>query len=435
MCGGQGEDVLSFLQNASHAEKQIVLQQLQDMNIDLEQLGKLERSSEFTGANPMENTSAPKKSPSELIESEVDSDEMLCITFIGRPNAGKSTLVNSLLGYSRLVVSENPGTTTDSVGVEFEFKRRKILLTDTAGVTRGWRMRKDDFFHESCLQTHRNIRRAHVCVLCLDAAHVDETGAISSNDLALACRASKEEGRCLVVCVTKWDLIHPNKQEAVRSMIHERLQTGLGHLKGCPIVFTSAKNSQNLNTLLNKALMLYKRWGMRVPTPRVNAWLQEYTTRWPPPWHRGSQCHVKYITQVKAKPPTFVAWSNVYAHFPLHYQRQLVNAIREEFGMMGIPIRFVMRTTAMPKPGIKLTKAEALKWKRLGPLQVMFRYSFHNQVTRFPFSHTRLPSFRPGGFAVQHRAAANLGRKYKVKKFQRQLPREVKGLQEEALSA
>ena len=223
---------------------------------------------------------------------------------------------------------------------------------------------------QASLQTMRNIRSSDVCILCLDAARVEETGHLSSHDLSLANLATEKEGRSLVVCVTKWDLVDLSKQSYVRRLVLDRLQTGLGHLKACPVVFTSATEAQNLNTLLNKSCLVYKQWCSRVPTGTLNSWLQQYTAHWPPPWRLGSQCQVKYITQVQAKPPTFVAWSNVYAHFPTHYKRQLINAIREEFGLKGIPVRLVLRTTAMPKPGAKLTKAEALKWKRLGPHQV-----------------------------------------------------------------
>ncbi|KAL8450655.1 hypothetical protein Emag_003095 [Eimeria magna] len=291
------------------------------------------------------------------------------VTFIGRPNAGKSSLINSILKDDRLSVSEVPGTTTDSVRLDFTFKKQQFTLTDTAGVCRGWRMRGDDLLQHASMQTLRNICQADVCVLCLDASRIEDRGHISSNDLSLANLASEREGRCLVVCVTKWDLVEPKKQASLRSLILERVRTGIGHLKSCPVVFTSATQAHNLDVLMNKIRLLFNQWGSRVPTPLLNAWLLEYTARWPPPWRLGSQCQVKYITQARISPPTFVAWSNVYAHFPLHYKRQLINAIREQFNMKGVPVRLILRTTAMPKPGAKLTKEEVLKWKRLGPHQ------------------------------------------------------------------
>ena len=304
------------------------------------------------------------------------------VTFIGRPNAGKSSLINSILKENRLKASATPGTTTDSICVNFFFKKQQMALIDTAGVTKGWKMRGDDMLQQASLQTMRNIRSSDVCILCLDAARVEETGHLSSHDLSLANLATEKEGRSLVVCVTKWDLVDLSKQSYVRRLVLDRLQTGLGHLKACPVVFTSATEAQNLNTLLNKSCLVYKQWCSRVPTGTLNSWLQQYTAHWPPPWRLGSQCQVKYITQVQAKPPTFVAWSNVYAHFPTHYKRQLINAIREEFGLKGIPVRLVLRTTAMPKPGAKLTKAEALKWKRLGPHQVSWLRRRTCQVCR-----------------------------------------------------
>ncbi|OEH76278.1 small GTP-binding [Cyclospora cayetanensis] len=330
-------------------------------------------------AGPAECPEAPPECLDQVAENLFKADgvrdlnatieEPIRLTFIGRPNAGKSSLINSILKENRLTASATPGTTTDSVCINFCFKKQKMVLTDTAGVTRGWKMRGDDLLQQASLQTMRNIRSADVCILCLDASRIQATGQISSHDLSLANLATEKEGRCMLVCVTKWDLVEDNNKDYVRSLILERLQTGLGHLKACPVVFTSSKQSQNLNSLLNKARSVYKPWCSRVPTGVLNEWLQDYTARWPPPWRLGSQCQVKYITQTQAKPPTFVAWSNVYAHFPTHYKRQLINAIREEFGLNGIPVRLVLRTTAMPKPGAKLTKAEALKWKRLGPHQ------------------------------------------------------------------
>lgn len=335
----------------------------------------------------MDSTQSEAESSSNASdEARVQEDSEIRIAFIGRPNAGKSSLINSLLKEHRLTVSSTPGTTTDSVCLEFRFKKKQITLIDTAGVYRGWKMRGDDLLQHATMQTMRNICNSDVCILCLDATYVQENGHISSNDLSLANLATEKEGRCLVVCVTKWDLVEPTKQNEVRSLILDRIQTGLGHLKSCPVVFTSATEAQNLNTLLNKALLMYKQWCVRVSTPVLNEWLQQYTARWPPPWRLGSQCQVKYITQVQTRPPTFVAWSNVYAHFPTNYKRQLINAIREEFGMKGIPVRLVLRTTAMPKPGAKLTKAEVLKWKRLGPHQVNWV-----KVRRLllPLSHTK----------------------------------------------
>ncbi|CBZ52402.1 putative small GTP-binding protein [Neospora caninum Liverpool] len=297
-------------------------------------------------------------------------DDVINVAVIGRPNAGKSTLVNSLLQEERMVVDSQPGTTTDAVGTLWTFQGHPFRLIDTAGVTRGWKMRHTDLLLEAGLQTLRNIRNAQVCILCIDASLARDTGQpISSHELALAHLASEKEGRCLAVCVTKWDLVPENEREKLRREILERLQTGLGHLKGCPVVFVAAKYGQNVETLMTKIMVLYRRWNARIPTSKLNSWLREFVLRWPPPWRLGSKCQVKYVTQVKARPPTFVAWSNVYNTFPVHYLRQLTNTMREEFSLAGTPLRLILRTTAMPAPGKKLSRADVLKWKRLGPKQ------------------------------------------------------------------
>nr|PIL99675.1 ribosome biogenesis GTPase Der protein [Toxoplasma gondii COUG] len=304
-------------------------------------------------------------------------DDVIHVAIIGRPNVGKSTLVNSLLQEERMVVDNRPGTTTDAVGTLWRFQGHPFRLIDTAGVTRGWKMRHTDLLLEAGLQTLRNIRNSQVCILCIDASLARDTGQpISSHELALAHLASEKEGRCLAVCVTKWDLVPENEREKLRREILERLQSGLGHLKGCPVVFVAAKYGQNVETLMTKIMVLYRRWNARIPTSKLNSWLREFVLRWPPPWRLGSKCQVKYMTQVKARPPTFVAWSNVYNTFPVHYLRQLTNTMREEFSLAGTPLRLILRTTAMPTPGKKLSRADVLKWRRLGPKQ-------HKAVTDF----------------------------------------------------
>ncbi|PHJ25494.1 ribosome biogenesis gtpase der protein [Cystoisospora suis] len=296
--------------------------------------------------------------------------DVIHVAVIGRPNVGKSTLVNALLEDERMVVDDRPGTTTDAIATDWKFRDHPFKLIDTAGVSRGWKLRHTDLLLEAGMQTLRNLRRSQVCILCVDGSQAEASGhPISSQELALAHLASAKEGRCLAVCVTKWDLVPESRREKVRAEILERLKSGLGHLKGCPVVFVAAKQGQNLETLMTKLLVVYRRWNARIPTSKLNAWLREFLLRWPPPWRLGSKCQIKYMTQVKARPPTFVAWSNVYSSFPVNYLRQVTNAMREEFSLAGTPLRLILRTTAMPTPGRKLSRQEVLKWKRLGPKQ------------------------------------------------------------------
>eukprot|EP00971_Amphidinium_carterae_P040875 802854-Amphidinium_carterae.1 len=132
----------------------------------------------------------------------------------------------------------------------------------------------------------------------------------------------------------------------------------------------SAKYNLNLSMLVTRCLALVNRWSVRMPTRKLNDWLRAWVIRWPAPWKRGKKCSIRYITQTRARPPTFVIWTNsTEDEMPPNYIKQMKNGMREEFRMSGIPLRFVIRTTLMPKPRKKMTPREVLKWKRLGPKQ------------------------------------------------------------------
>ncbi|CEM18734.1 unnamed protein product [Vitrella brassicaformis CCMP3155] len=289
------------------------------------------------------------------------------ISVIGPTNTGKSTLVNAILKQERVIVDDAPHTTMDSIGINTEWSGHPICITDTHGLTRGLKARHTDYMRDAGLQTYRNVRRSQVCILCVDASK--DRHNVGSWDVFIGHRISEAEGRAMVIAINKWDLVQEDQRPRIRAEILDRVRRKFSNVKYCPVVFISAKQGHNIATLMNNVMVLYKRWNARVPTSRLNTFLREFMLRWPPPWRFGSKCNVKYITQVKPRPPTFVMWSNVYGKFPWNYLQQLRNAIRDEFRLDGTPMRIVVRTTAMPKPHVRLSKSDVLKWKRMGPRQ------------------------------------------------------------------
>jgi len=295
------------------------------------------------------------------------------LAVIGEPSTGKSSLINSLLQEERCVVDEADGTTMDTTVTDWTFKDRQFKLIDTCGVLRGWQypgMYGD--LIEAGMGTRKAIRKSHVVILCVDA----ERGRNKTYwtvpkkwELRLAKWAS-EEGKPVVLAVNKWDLIGEEDQVAKREQVLRRVADGLSDIKGMPVVFTSARYNLNLAMLATRCLAIHKRWSARLPTGKLNDWLQSWMTRYPAPWKDGQKCSVKYMTQTRTRPPTFIVWTNTaFNGMPRNYIRQLQNAMREEFRISGVPIRMIQRSTLMPKPRKKLSKKEILKWKRVGPKQ------------------------------------------------------------------
>ncbi|CAK9070441.1 GTPase Der (GTP-binding protein EngA) [Durusdinium trenchii] len=305
-----------------------------------------------------------------------EMDNAMKIALIGSPSSGKSSIINALLQEERCIVDENDGTTMDSIITNWTFKEQPVKLIDTCGVGRKFTYPgfKPEEFMEPGMGTKKAINRAHVCVLCLDASRFRKlagAGFHCPNKMEVHLgNYVVEEGKCLVIAVNKWDLIHEKDQPKFREEILSRIQEKFGIVKGVPVIFMSAKYNLNLPTLMTRSMALYKRWSARLPTSRLNSWLQAWMLRWPPPWKDGQKCNVKYMTQTRARPPTFVLWTNsTYGNFPENYLRHMRNGMRDEFRISGVPIHFMIRSTCMPKPRKKMTKAEVLKWKRMGPKQ------------------------------------------------------------------
>eukprot|EP00933_Yihiella_yeosuensis_P006243 TRINITY_DN110943_c0_g1_i1.p1 TRINITY_DN110943_c0_g1~~TRINITY_DN110943_c0_g1_i1.p1 ORF type:complete len:728 (-),score=136.50 TRINITY_DN110943_c0_g1_i1:151-2334(-) len=318
----------------------------------------------------------PDKASRDFVLKQRRAEEMekalrLCI--IGQPSAGKSSIINALLREERCIVDETDGTTMDAIVSDWTFKDHPVKLIDTCGVYRGWQYPgTTSEFLEPGMGTRKAIRRSHVAVLCIDAQRYRKM-TYNSCPTKFEIRLGNfvaEEGKCLIIAVNKWDLINEEDQPKYREEILKRVADTFSDVKGVPVVFMSAKYNLNLATLMTRTFALYKRWSARLPTSRLNTWLQAWMLRWPPPWRNGQKCSVKYITQTRARPPTFVLWTNSsYGEFPRNYLRQLQNNMRDEFRISGVPMRYLIRSTLMPKPRKKLSKSEILKWKRMGPKQ------------------------------------------------------------------
>lgn len=325
------------------------------------------------------------KSPQRALPDKESRDEVLQhrrmeemeqpmrLSVVGTPSAGKSSIINALLQEERCIVDEADGTTMDAIVSDWNFKGQPLKLIDTCGVYKGWNHPgTDKEWLEPGMGTRKAIRKSHVVILCLDPVRSRKMTYWTCPS-AFETRLGNfiaEEGKALVIAVNKWDLIAEEEQPKFREEILQKIADKMPDIKGVPVVFMSAKYNLNLSMLIVRAFSLWKRWSARLPTSKLNSWLTAWMIRWPPPWRHGQKCQVKYMTQTRARPPTFVLWTNTTSDgMPRNYLRQLQNSMREEFRIGGIPMRFILRSTLMPKPRKKMSSKEILKWKRMGPKQ------------------------------------------------------------------
>ncbi len=266
-------------------------------------------------------------------------EERLQLAIVGRPNVGKSTLVNRLVGEERLVTGPEPGITRDAVSIDWEFAGRPLRLVDTAGLRRRARV-TDRLERLSAGDTVRAIRFAQVVVLVVDAQAM-----LERQDLAIARRAV-EEGRALVIAANKWDLIVDHKTAMTR--LRERLEGSLPQVRGLPVVTLSALHGRGLDRLIKAVFAVYETWNRRIATAPLNDWLEAMVEAHPPPLVAGRRIRLRYMTQVKARPPTFALWVSRPEELPDSYLRYLVNGLREHFGFEGVPLRILLRKGRNP---------------------------------------------------------------------------------------
>lgn len=271
--------------------------------------------------------------------SELDVNKPLRIAIIGRPNAGKSTLLNRILGEERLLTGAEPGLTRDAIAVDFAWKGRAIRMFDTAGLRRRSRI-EDDLEKLAAADALRAVKFAEVIVLLLDA-----TIPFEKQDLALADLAERE-GRALVIGLNKWDLI--SDQNLKLAELREEASRLLPQVKGAPVIPVSGMTGEGIGNLMDAVFRVEAVWNKRISTAPLNRWLETAVAHTPPPAVAGRRIKLRYITQLKARPPHFILFGNQLDALPVSYERFLVNGLRQTFGLPGVPIRISKKTGGNP---------------------------------------------------------------------------------------
>ena len=273
-----------------------------------------------------------EKLPENIGEDE--EDDSIKVAVIGKPNAGKSSIINKIIGQNRLIVSDIAGTTRDAVDTHIEIDGTKFTFIDTAGIRRASKI-NDKIERYSVLRAHMAVERADVCLIMIDAG----TG-ITEQDEKIAGIAH-EAGKASIVVVNKWDSIE--KDNSTVNSFNDRIRTSLAYMPYAPIVYVSALTGQRINTLFDHIKYVYNQSTTRISTGMLNDVLAEATMKVQPPSDKGKRLKIYYMTQISVAPPTFVIFCNDAELFHFSYQRYLENCLRQTFGFNGTPIRLIIR--------------------------------------------------------------------------------------------
>ncbi len=328
--------------------------------------------------------------PEPFDEEEEGGDKPIRIAIVGRPNAGKSTLVNRLIGEDRLLVGPEAGITRDAIPVDWEVDGRAVRLVDTAGLRRKARV-QEGLEKLSTADTIRAITFAEVVIVVMDAANAFETQDLQIADLC------EREGRAVLYCISKWDLVENGPERLAE--LREQAERALPQLRGTPLVTLSAETGRGVDRLMPAVFALHKNWSTKVKTRDLNDWLALATQRHPPPAVNGRRIKTKYMAQTKARPPTFVLFASRADQLPDQYRRYLINSLRESFDLPGVPIRITIKSGANPYSTADDDRApDVKKYGRGGPAK-----TYGTAAKAGPKPHgpsrtgaSRAPSFKSG---------------------------------------
>ncbi len=277
---------------------------------------------------------APYVLASETVQKEETAAGPLRLAIIGQPNAGKSTLVNAMLGKERMLTGPEAGITRDAIASDWSWQGQAIKLWDTAGIRRKSKV-AGKIEKLAVADALRAIRFADCVVVLIDASMQ-----IERQDLALADLVA-QEGRAIVLALSKWDLVE-DKDKTLKQ-VQSDLEDVLPEIRGVPVVTLSAKQGRGIDKLMKAVLAADKIWNRRIPTSQINRWLEAALARNPPPAPSGRRIKIRYATQADTRPPTFAVFGNQLSKLPESYVRYLMNGLRQDFELKGVPIRFSLR--------------------------------------------------------------------------------------------